>query len=61
MPQSSTGNSAREMLIKAAQAQWVSRLIDLTRRNNLLYYKPLLTGTLELSLSPAQQELILGG
>jgi len=49
------------MLIKAAQAQWVSRLIDLSRRNNLLYYKPLLTGTLELSLSPAQQELILGG
>jgi very-short-patch-repair endonuclease len=61
MPQSFTGNSARETLIKAAQAQWVSRLIDLTRRNNLLYYRPLLTGTLELSLSPAQQALILGG
>jgi len=54
-------DSAREMLVKAAQAQWVSRLIDLTRRNNLLYYRRLQTGTLELSMSAGQTALILQG
>ncbi|HEX3987543.1 MAG TPA: AAA domain-containing protein [Acidobacteriaceae bacterium] len=54
-------DNARETLIKTAQAQWVSRLIDLTRRNNLLYYRPLQTGTLELSLRPDQIALVVQG
>jgi hypothetical protein len=30
---------------------WIRRLVDLSRRNNLLYYRPLKTGTLDLSLA----------
>ena len=29
---------ARTKLIESARASWISRLIDLSRRNNLLYY-----------------------
>jgi hypothetical protein len=29
-------------------AGWVSRLIDLSRRNNLLFYKPVQGGTIEV-------------
>jgi len=47
------GASLRETLVQVAQGQWIDRLIDLSRRNNLLYYKPLQNGTLELTLTPA--------
>ena len=39
----------RRTLVETAKQQWISRLIDLSRRNNLLYYRPLKTGNLELS------------
>src|SRR5882724_4202512 len=39
----------RESVEKARQA-WIKRLIDLSRRNNLLYYRSLKWGTLSLSL-----------
>ncbi len=39
----------RESVEKARQA-WIKRLIDLSRRNNLLYYRSLKFGTLNLSL-----------
>jgi hypothetical protein len=37
-------------------------LIDLSRRNNLLYYRPLKTGTLDMSSAPAERlrELLVG-
>jgi very-short-patch-repair endonuclease len=38
----------RESVEKARQA-WIKKLIDLSRRNNLLYYRPLKWGTLTLS------------
>lgn len=38
----------RETVDKARQG-WIRKLIDLSRRNNLLYYRPLKTGTLDLS------------
>jgi very-short-patch-repair endonuclease len=38
----------REAVEKARQA-WIKKLIDLSRRNNLLYYRPLKWGTLSLS------------
>ena len=38
----------REAVEKARQG-WIRKLIDLSRRNNLLYYRPLKTGTLDLS------------
>jgi very-short-patch-repair endonuclease len=51
-------NLLRESLIDAAREGWTSRLIDLSRRNNLLFYKPVLSGTLELPISPKMMELL---
>jgi very-short-patch-repair endonuclease len=42
----------REKVDKARQV-WIKKLIDLSRRNNLLFYKDLQTGTLDLSAAPA--------
>jgi len=39
----------RDSVEKARQA-WIKKLIDLSRRNNLLYYRPLKWGTLTVSL-----------
>jgi very-short-patch-repair endonuclease len=40
----------RNSLIAAAADGWKERLIDLSRRNNLLFYKPVIRGTLELPI-----------
>jgi hypothetical protein len=52
---------SRENLIDAARDGWTSRLIDLSRRNNLLFYKPVLSGTLELSVTPKMMEFLTDG
>jgi very-short-patch-repair endonuclease len=44
----------RESVEKARQA-WVKRLIDLSRRNNLLYYRSLKWGTLSLPLDDSER------
>ncbi|MCI0621542.1 MAG: DUF4011 domain-containing protein [Acidobacteria bacterium] len=41
----------RQGLVEKARQVWIRRLIDLSRRNNLLFYRPLKTGTLTLSLA----------
>ncbi|MCI0724690.1 MAG: DUF4011 domain-containing protein, partial [Acidobacteria bacterium] len=41
----------RQELVEKARQVWIRRLIDLSRRNNLLFYRPLKTGTLTLSLA----------
>lgn len=41
----------RRNIVEKARQAWIRRLIDLSRRNNLLYYRPLKTGTLNLSLA----------
>jgi hypothetical protein len=53
----------RRHTVEAARQGWIRRLIDLSRRNNLLYYRPLKTGTLNLSSAPAEglRELLIGG
>lgn len=43
-------DSPRRKLITAACESWVARLIDVSRRNNLLYFRELKTGTLDLSI-----------
>ena len=53
--------SARETLITASRDAWKKRLIDLSRRNNLLYYRPLVNGTLELPVSPDLAEFLASG
>lgn len=51
----------RAQLIDAAREGWINRLIDLSRRNNLLFYKPVSSGTLELPVSDKLIELITYG
>src|SRR5579859_7468172 len=44
----------RRALVDAARERWIRRLLDLSRRNNLLYFRELARGTLDLSdASPA--------
>jgi very-short-patch-repair endonuclease len=52
----------RRHTVEAARQVWIRKLIDLSRRNNLLYYRPLKTGTLDLSAAPAEKlrELLVG-
>ena len=42
-------SSERLAAVEQARSSWIRRLIDLSRRNNLLYYRELKTGTLDLS------------
>ncbi len=51
----------RERLIDAARDSWINRLIDLSRRNNLLYYKPAISGTLELPVTPRMMAFLSDG
>ena len=39
----------RRARVEAERQRWINALIDKSRRNNLLYFRPLKTGTLELS------------
>jgi len=56
-----TEQASREKLVNAAREAWTNRLIDLSRRNNLLFYKPLLSGTLEISVSETLKEFLASG
>jgi Protein of unknown function (DUF4011)/AAA domain len=42
-------SAQRRASVERARQAWINRLIDLSRRNNLLYYRPLKWGTLNLS------------
>jgi very-short-patch-repair endonuclease len=48
-------------LIDAARDGWTNRLIDLSRRNNLLFYKPAISGTLELPVTPRMMSFLSDG
>jgi hypothetical protein len=53
---------ARRAIVEAARQIWIRKLIDLSRRNSLLYYRPLKSGTLEFSSAPAEHfRELLGG
>jgi hypothetical protein len=49
--------------VDAARNEWIGRLVDLSRRNNLLYFRELRVGTLDLSGAPreALQALLQSG
>lgn len=51
----------REKLVDTARDGWMNRLIDLSRRNNLLFYKPVASGTLELPFSQRMRDFLSGG
>lgn len=42
-------NSTREETVNRARDQWIGRLIDLSRRNRLLYFRDLKAGSLDLT------------
>lgn len=52
----------RRLVVESARERWIKRLIDLSRRNNLLYYRTLKTGSLDLqpANSPSVGKLVLG-
>ena len=45
----------RRQCVENARQSWIKKLIDLSRRNNLLYYRPLKNGTLNLSLADKER------
>ena len=47
MPEPPTPSEREEKVIAAATT-WINRLIDTSRRNNLLYFRELKVGTLDL-------------
>jgi hypothetical protein len=52
----------RRQTVETARQSWIRKLIDLSRRNNLLHFRPLKTGTLELtSASSERLRDLLGG
>ena len=52
--------SPRESLVASSRHAWKNRLIDLSRRNNLLFYRPLLSGMLEFADDSSATEIHLG-
>src|SRR5216684_1723326 len=55
-------SAARREAVDRARQTWIGKLIDLSRRNNLLYYRPLKTGTLDLSSAdPIEMARLLSG
>jgi Protein of unknown function (DUF4011) len=60
-PITTPNTEPRGTLIKASRDAWKNRLIDLSRRNNLLFYRPLVDGTLELPISPMLTQFVLEG
>jgi len=45
-------SAERVAKVEAARQAWIHKLVDLSRRNNLLYFRQLQVGTLELSAAP---------
>jgi very-short-patch-repair endonuclease len=54
-------NELRTSLVDAAREGWTNRLIDLSRRNNLLYYKPTASTTLELPVTQEMMSFLTAG
>lgn len=56
-------SDARRTLVAAARKMWGERLVDLTRRNNLLYYRPLKLGSYDLDRPDpdALRDILAGG
>src|SRR5215471_20620915 len=62
-PQSPPVTPERRAKVDAARQAWIRQLVDMSRRNNLLYFRDLKVGTLELTNAPAEamQELLQSG
>src|ERR1700727_1511858 len=53
---------ARRQTVENARQRWIRKLIGVSGRNNLLYFRPLRTGTLELTSAPSERlhDLLVG-
>src|SRR5262249_22101483 len=53
----------RRAKVDAARQTWIRQLVDMSRRNNLLYFRDLKVGTLDLAAAPADamEELLQSG
>lgn len=61
-PQSADGSDSRRRLVQRVIREWISELIDLGGRNNLLNYRDLRAGTLSLdSAEPGAVESLIRG
>jgi hypothetical protein len=49
----------RRAKVDAARQAWIRQLVDMSRRNNLLYFRDLKVGTLEFMNAPAEAMLEL--
>jgi hypothetical protein len=58
----SSVTATRQAIVDKARENWIQRLIDLSRRNNLLYFRELKTGSLNLSWAdpPVLADLLVG-
>jgi hypothetical protein len=54
MSQGPEMSAARRSAVDSAREGWIRRLIDLSRRNNLLFFRDLKTGTVDLSEATGQ-------
>lgn len=59
---SPSGRTDRQKLVEKERQAWIKKLIDLSRRNNLLYFRQLKTGNLDLTSGDeeAMEDLIAG-
>jgi hypothetical protein len=55
------GLGRRARLVDAAIRAWKNQLVDLSARNNLLYYRTLKLGTLDLTGRDDSVDRVLGG
>ena len=53
--------SVREKLVETAKNAWIDRLIDTSRRNNLLFFRPVLGGSIEIPESNSNLFALLNG
>lgn len=54
-------DDSRATEVNLARNYWIGRLIDLSRRNNLLFFRELKLGTLDLRDTPGAVESLVGG
>jgi hypothetical protein len=55
-------SAARRALVDRARKEWIDRLIDPSRNNNLLFFRPLKLATLDLSdPEPEASEALIRG
>jgi very-short-patch-repair endonuclease len=52
--QPTTVSERRRELVNQSRQRWISQLIDFSRRNNLLYFRELKTGTLDVSTADTE-------